>query len=506
MEDIIVASREERGLAAEAELERRIAALAWVERLAAGQRGRDARIQPVQVVPAIPLRPGPAVRRSAFVELRQLYADSRFALVPLANVAFQTGITSILEAMAMSRAVICSRVPGQTDIVMDGETGLYVPPGDPVALRAAIKHLLAHPEEAERLARYVVHERVDTQHVGKGYALQRLLERLWAQGLAYDGALFLDADSLVSPNLLRVMDARLARGERAIQAYYAVRDPGRAWSISLRSVALMLLHYLRPQGRMVLGGSAGLKGNGMVFVDDVLRRYRWPAALTEDLEYHMLLILGGERVAFASDAVVWAEMPGSLAAAQSQNARWERGRLEAVRAHVPRLLAAAARCRSFLLFDAAMEQTIPPFAILAAASLACLAAAAALGSPVGVGLGLAISLPGRRPTPWRAWRWPARRAGCTPRCCTRRPSSSGRSRSTRGCCSASNRRAGCAPPATTFDRLAQRASTWYHTPGSAGGCHDHRRACAQRAEECLRSRDRAGYRQPGAGIRRRCAG
>ncbi len=244
--------------------------------------------------------------------------------------------------------------------------------------------------ELGRAGGAVVHERVDTQHIGKGYALQWLLERLWAQGLAYDGALFLDADSLVSPNLLRVMDARLARGERAIQAYYAVRDPGRVWSISLRSVALMLLHYLRPQGRMVLGGSAGLKGNGMVFVDDVLRRYRWPAALTEDLEYHMLLILGGERVTFAPDAVVWAEMPGSLAAAQSQNARWERGRLEAVRAHVPRLLAAAARRRSFLLFDAAMEQIIPPFAILAAASLACLAAAAALGSPVGVGLGLAI--------------------------------------------------------------------------------------------------------------------
>jgi glycosyltransferase involved in cell wall biosynthesis len=100
-----------------------------------------------------PLPPNVQVRRFSFVELRQLYADSRFALVPLANVAFQAGITSILEAMAMGRAVICSRVPGQTDIVVDGETGLYVPPGDPAALRAAIEHLLAHPEEAERMGR-----------------------------------------------------------------------------------------------------------------------------------------------------------------------------------------------------------------------------------------------------------------------------------------------------------------------------------------------------------------
>jgi len=31
--------------------------------------------------------------------------------------------------------------------------GLYVPPGDPGALRAAIVHLLDHPEDAARLGR-----------------------------------------------------------------------------------------------------------------------------------------------------------------------------------------------------------------------------------------------------------------------------------------------------------------------------------------------------------------
>jgi glycosyltransferase involved in cell wall biosynthesis len=91
------------------------------------------------------------VRRFSQFELRQLYADSRFVVMPLFNVDFQAGVTAILEAMAMGRAVICSETPGQTDVVVDGETGIYVPPGDPQALRAAIEYLLNNPQEAERM-------------------------------------------------------------------------------------------------------------------------------------------------------------------------------------------------------------------------------------------------------------------------------------------------------------------------------------------------------------------
>jgi 1,2-diacylglycerol 3-beta-glucosyltransferase len=244
--------------------------------------------------------------------------------------------------------------------------------------------------EIGRAAGAIVHERMNPEQVGKGYALEWLINEIQTSGEPYDALVFLDADSTVSTNFLRVMDARLLRGERVIQAHYAVRDPGRTWGASLRAIALMVLHYLRPLGRMVLGGSAGLKGNGMVFTADIIRRYRWSASLTEDIEYHMALILGGERAMFAPDAVVWAEMPGTLAAAQTQNARWERGRMEMVRDYAPRLLRGAWRRRSFLLLDAAIEQLIPPFAVVAAASMACLIAALGLGSLAGVALGAAI--------------------------------------------------------------------------------------------------------------------
>jgi glycosyltransferase involved in cell wall biosynthesis len=91
------------------------------------------------------------VRKFTQYELRQLYADSCFMVMPLENVKFQAGVTAILECLAMGKAVICSRVPGQTDVVVEGDNGRYVPPGDPVTLRTEIRRLLADPEEAARL-------------------------------------------------------------------------------------------------------------------------------------------------------------------------------------------------------------------------------------------------------------------------------------------------------------------------------------------------------------------
>src|SRR5919201_4724168 len=49
-----------------------------------------------------------------------------------------------------------------------------------------------------------VHVRADDQRRGKGYALRWLLARLGRAGAAYDAYVILDADSVVSPNFLRV--------------------------------------------------------------------------------------------------------------------------------------------------------------------------------------------------------------------------------------------------------------------------------------------------------------
>ena len=55
------------------------------------------------------------------------------------------------EAMAHGRPVVASAVGGLRDLVVDGETGLLVPPRDPVALRAALERLLGDADLRRRL-------------------------------------------------------------------------------------------------------------------------------------------------------------------------------------------------------------------------------------------------------------------------------------------------------------------------------------------------------------------
>ncbi|HJW83743.1 MAG TPA: glycosyltransferase family 4 protein, partial [Anaerolineae bacterium] len=79
----------------------------------------------------------------------EAWRRSSMTLVP-STWAEPFGIVAI-EAMAYGRPVIASDIGGLRDIVVDGETGFRVAPGDPAALRQAIARLLADAELRERM-------------------------------------------------------------------------------------------------------------------------------------------------------------------------------------------------------------------------------------------------------------------------------------------------------------------------------------------------------------------
>jgi glycosyltransferase involved in cell wall biosynthesis len=88
-----------------------------------------------------------------FAGLRDMYSRSRFVVIPLLPTDTDNGTTSIIEAMAVGKAVICTKVDGQRDVIRDRENGLFVPPQDPRALREAIQYLWENPGIAEEMGR-----------------------------------------------------------------------------------------------------------------------------------------------------------------------------------------------------------------------------------------------------------------------------------------------------------------------------------------------------------------
>lgn len=89
---------------------------------------------------------------------------------------------SVLEAMAAARPVVAGRIPGIDEIVVDGETGLLVQPGDPTALAAALERLFRDPVHAAALGtrgRKRVEREFSAEAMAQGISLiyDRLLEK-----------------------------------------------------------------------------------------------------------------------------------------------------------------------------------------------------------------------------------------------------------------------------------------------------------------------------------------
>jgi 1,2-diacylglycerol 3-beta-glucosyltransferase len=232
--------------------------------------------------------------------------------------------------------------------------------------------------------------RNDPEHRGKGYALALAFEQCFAHDC--DAVVVIDADTLVSSNLLRAFAARVDAGARAVQADYAVRNPDASWRTRLMAIALGMFHVLRSRARERMGVSCGLRGNGMCFTSSLLREVPHDAfSIVEDLEFGIRLGEAGHRVHYADEAHVYGEMVSSERASRSQRERWEKGRAQMRRRHGFRLLKRAVLGRDRLLFDLAIDVLMPPLSTLAGVTVLGLGAAAAVHIWAG-GASLALGL------------------------------------------------------------------------------------------------------------------
>ena len=91
---------------------------------------------------------------------------------------------ALMEAMAAARPVVATAVGGNTEVVVDGKTGVLIPPADPTAIADAIAALLRDPTRAAGLgaaAREFVTQRFSAR------ARVAELEQLYQERLALRG-------------------------------------------------------------------------------------------------------------------------------------------------------------------------------------------------------------------------------------------------------------------------------------------------------------------------------
>jgi glycosyltransferase involved in cell wall biosynthesis len=85
-----------------------------------------------------------------YANLRDLYDRASVVVVPLHNSSRAAGYAVIGEAMSMSKSVIATRTDASSDLLLEGQTGLYVEPQDVNDLREKLILLLGDPNLARR--------------------------------------------------------------------------------------------------------------------------------------------------------------------------------------------------------------------------------------------------------------------------------------------------------------------------------------------------------------------
>jgi cellulose synthase/poly-beta-1,6-N-acetylglucosamine synthase-like glycosyltransferase len=205
---------------------------------------------------------------------------------------------------------------------------------------------------------------------GKGYALAYAFEqsraRNWAQAVV-----IVDADSVVTPNLLEAIAARMERGEKAVQVHYGVSNIEASWRTRLMAIAMGAFHKVRSRGRERLGFSCGIRGNGWAVTHELLAQVPYTSfSVVEDLEYGIELGMRDVRVAYVDEASCDGEMVSGGRNAQSQRQRWEQGRMMILRERTLPLLKHALLARSRIALDLALDLLVLPLSYVVLSALA----------------------------------------------------------------------------------------------------------------------------------------
>lgn len=216
--------------------------------------------------------------------------------------------------------------------------------------------------EEARSAGAIVFVRNDMENVGKGYALDYALNRIFNEfgENFYDGFFVFDADNILDTNYISAMNRTFSDGHRIITSYRNSTNYGTNWI-----TAGYALWYIRESkflnhSRMLIGSGCAISGTGFLVHKDIIKRKGgWKQfLLTEDIEFSIANAIEGEKIAYCNDAILYDEQPQTFKQSWTQRLRWARGFLQVFKKYGARLLCSIFKKNGSTCYD--MSMTILP--------------------------------------------------------------------------------------------------------------------------------------------------
>lgn len=207
--------------------------------------------------------------------------------------------------------------------------------------------------------------RNDLNHIGKGFALEFLMQQIKD---SYDAYLVFDADNVVDPDYITEMNKTFCEGYDIVTSYRNSKNYGDNWISSGYGLCFLRESQLLNRPRANIGTSCGVSGTGFMFSKRILKKCGgWKFfLLTEDVEFTVFNITNGEKIGYCQTAVFYDEQPTDFKQSVRQRTRWVQGYLQVLRRYGKKLLCGCFK-GDFSCFD--MLMNIAPAAILALISV-----------------------------------------------------------------------------------------------------------------------------------------
>lgn len=174
-----------------------------------------------------------------------------------------------------------------------------------------------------------VYQRTNKQKIGKGYALDYLLQRIGVDKGTdyYDGYFIFDADNLLDTNFVAAMNRTAAQGYQVITCYRNSKNFGANWISASYSIWFLREARFLNAPRMVVGNSCAVSGTGFYVANKIVQvNNGWPFhLLTEDIQFSADCIVNGIKIGYCDDAMIYDEQPTSFSQSWKQRLRWAKG-------------------------------------------------------------------------------------------------------------------------------------------------------------------------------------
>lgn len=173
----------------------------------------------------------------------------------------------------------------------------------------------------------VVYERFNQTNVGKGYAMDYLLDKMERDYAPFDGYFVFDADNVLDQNYILEMNKTFSNGYDIITSYRNSKNYGDNWITAGYALWFLWESEFLNRGRMLLGTSCAVSGTGFFFSRRIIEKYGgWKFfLLTEDIQFTVDNVLSGEKIGYCQKAMLYDEQPVTFQQSFKQRMRWAKG-------------------------------------------------------------------------------------------------------------------------------------------------------------------------------------